>query len=84
MYYAILLNAGYTPKGNPKKIYLVYETIENGKLELIETITADFWGGISLKDKYPYVAIINEFQVVNKEYKFYKNYKLNHINNGGE
>ena len=63
---AIKLNAGNNTNGNPRRVYVVLETI-NGSI--VDTIDEGFMGIVALSRKYPEIPIPPEFYTTPKEYR---------------
>jgi len=74
MYYAIQLHTKPTPKGKPRKLYLVYQLIENFELTLID-IVEEPYSSRGLYDQYPDCQLFGEFETSIKEYRWLSNYK---------
>lgn len=74
MYFAIQLHTKHTPKGKPRKLYMVYQLLEHSDLVLID-IVEDPYSSRALYEEYPDCKLIGEFETSIKEYKCLSNYK---------
>ena len=68
MYLVIHLNAGYTTKGNPRKLYTVYYF--NGEaFSLVDVIEEGYEATTRLKEKYQNFHLVESFEITPKEFK---------------
>jgi hypothetical protein len=74
--FAVHLNAGNDKNGNPRRLFVVYNTYSGA---IVETIDEGYGGTRSLTSKYPDIICSSRIETTPKEYKDLKSYFKDYV-----